>query len=130
MFSDRPDIDPGGEDWGPVAEALRRLEDEPYDSSVALAYTGSTARLVRGTTGELDVELVDRFGHEGLAYTPDWREAVRRVDASEADIAFLLRPTRIDDVFERARRGEVMPPKTTYFYPKLLSGLLFLLLEP
>ena len=54
---------------------------------------------------------------------------MRRVDEGEADIAFLLRPTRIEDVFGRSRRGEVMPPKTTYFFPKLLSGLLFYPLE-
>jgi len=50
---------------------------------------------------------------------------VARVDAGEYDGAFLLRATRIEDVFERARRGEVMPQKTTYFFPKLTSGLLF-----
>jgi len=33
-------------------------------------------------------------------------------------------------VFARARRGEVMPQKTTYFFPKVLSGLLFMPLEP
>ena len=81
-------------------------------------------------SGELDVELVDRrYGHDGIAYTPDWREAVARVDRGDADVAFLLRPTRIEDVFARARRGEVLPQKTTYFFPKLLTGLLFLPLE-
>ena len=39
--------------------------------------------------------------------------------------AFLLRPTRIEDVFTRAREGRVLPQKTTYFFPKLTSGLLF-----
>ena len=57
--------------------------------------------------------------------TPDAAEAVRLVDAGDADAAFLPRATRIEDVFERARRGEVMPQKTTYFFPKLTSGLLF-----
>ena len=61
----------------------------------------------------------------GSAYTADLGEAVARVDAGEFDGAFLLRATRIEDVFERARRGEVMPQKTTYFFPKLTSGLLF-----
>ena len=130
VFSGRPDVEPGGEEWGTPEEALERLEAEPYDNSVSLAYSRGAARLVRGEAGELDVELVDRFGHDGISYTPDWREAVRRVDEGEAEIAFLLRPTRIEDVFERARRGEVMPPKTTYFFPKLLSGLLFHSLEP
>jgi uncharacterized protein (DUF1015 family) len=64
------------------------------------------------------------MGHEGIAYTPDWREAVSRVDRGEGTVAALLRPTRIEDVFAVARRGEVLPQKTTYFYPKLLSGLL------
>ena len=81
---------------------------------------------VVGEPGELDVELVDRLvGHEGLGYTADLDEAVARVDSGEFDGAFLLRATRIEDVFERARRGEVMPQKTTYFFPKLTSGLLF-----
>ena len=130
VFSGRSDIDVSGEGAGAPEEALARLSDEPYDRALALAYVEGATRLVRGEPGELDVELVDRFGHEGISYTPDWREGVRRVDDGEADVTFLLRATRIEDVFERARRGEVMPPKTTYSFPKLLSGLLFHPLEP
>ena len=59
------------------------------------------------------------------SYTADRDEALAAVESGAADVAFLLRPTRIEDVFERARRGEVMPQKTTYFFPKLISGLLF-----
>jgi uncharacterized protein (DUF1015 family) len=51
---------------------------------------------------------------------------VRAVDAGEAEVAVLMRPTRIEDVFTVAQRGETMPQKSTYFYPKLVSGLLFL----
>jgi uncharacterized protein (DUF1015 family) len=47
------------------------------------------------------------------------------VDRGEAEAAFLLRPTRIEDVWNVARSGETMPQKSTYFYPKLTSGLLF-----
>jgi uncharacterized protein (DUF1015 family) len=36
-----------------------------------------------------------------------------------------VRPPQIEQVFAASARGEVMPQKTTYFYPKLLSGLLF-----
>lgn len=133
VFSGRPEIAqefPPEGDVGDVEQALAAIGGEPYDRSVAIAYTGDGAQLVRGAVGDLDVELVDRFGHDGISYTPDWREAVRRVDGGEADIAFLLRPTRIEDVFERSRHGEVMPAKTTYFFPKLLSGLLFHPLDP
>ncbi len=126
VFSGRSDIAVAGEPLGSLAVARTRLADEPFDGAVAVAYSAAGPVLVRGELGELDVELVDRYGHEGIAYTPDWDDAVARVDAGAADIAFLLRPTRIEDVFERARRGETMPQKTTYFFPKLTSGLLFL----
>jgi uncharacterized protein (DUF1015 family) len=74
---------------------------------------------------ELDVVLVDRLAPQGVTYTPDRAEAVGTVDAGKAAAAFLLRPARIDDVFAVARRGDVMPQKSTYFFPKLTSGLLF-----
>ena len=48
------------------------------------------------------------------------------MDEGEAAVAVLMRPTRIEDVFAVAQRGETMPQKSTYFYPKLVSGLLFL----
>jgi uncharacterized protein (DUF1015 family) len=73
----------------------------------------------------LDVEIVDRLGPEGVTYTPYRAEAVATVDRGDAEAAFLLRPTRIEDVFATARRGDVMPQKSTYFFPKLTSGLLF-----
>lgn len=45
--------------------------------------------------------------------------------ASEHDAVFILNPTRMDQVASVALAGETMPQKSTYFYPKLLSGLLF-----
>jgi uncharacterized protein (DUF1015 family) len=112
----------------PLAEpgaALQALEQAPPDRAAAVVYRGNGAELaVDGN--ELDVQLVDRLGHDGISYTPDWREAVRAVDEGEAAVAVLMRPTRIEDVFAVAQRGETMPQKSTYFYPKLVSGLLFL----
>ncbi len=134
VFAGRPDLRAlvAGryEEVGTVEEALAALGEQPYDRGAAVAYADGAARLALGEAGQLDVELVDAFGHDGISYTPDRYEAVRRVEEGEADVAFLLRPTRIEDVFGRARRGEVMPQKTTYFFPKLLSGLLFHPLEP
>ena len=52
---------------------------------------------------------------------------MRAVDWGEAEVAVLMRPTRnLEDVFAVAERGETMPQKSTYLYPKLVSGLLFL----
>jgi hypothetical protein len=106
--------------------ALHALEEFPSDRAAAVVYREGRAELAADGEGVLDVGLVDRLGHDGISYTPDWREAVRAVDDGEAAIAVLMRPTRIEDVFAVAQRGETMPQKSTYFYPKLLSGLLFL----
>jgi hypothetical protein len=60
-----------------------------------------------------------------LAYSKSAGEAITSVDASRdgADAAFLLEPTPVADVAAVARDGDVMPQKSTYFYPKALTGL-------
>jgi uncharacterized protein (DUF1015 family) len=116
---------PAEEHLGDPQAARRALEEAPSDRAAALLYrAGGFELAVDGN--QLDVQLVDRLGHEGINYTPDWDEAVRAVDSGEAEVAVLMRPTRIEDVFAVAQRGETMPQKSTYFYPKLVSGLLFL----
>ena len=47
------------------------------------------------------------------------------VRSGEYDAAFLMRPTPVSQVRDVAAAGENMPPKSTYFFPKLLTGLLF-----
>ena len=130
IFVGREDIDLAGDPYPTVEDAFAALVDEPFTRSAAILVRPDSTRLVHGAPGELDVELVDRLGHDGISYTPDRVDAVRRVESGDADCALLLRPTRIEDVFDRARRGEMMPQKTTYFFPKLLSGLLFHPVEP
>jgi uncharacterized protein (DUF1015 family) len=98
--------------------------DEPGDELPGVVlYRGGRYELLEGEG--LDVEVVEAARPEGVTYTAQRAEAVGAVDRGEAAGAFLLRPTRIEDVFTRAREGRVMPQKTTYFYPKLTSGLLF-----
>jgi uncharacterized protein (DUF1015 family) len=114
---------------GLPGDARRALDDVPADRAAAVLYrNGGFELAVDGN--ELDVRLVDRLGHKGISYTADWDEAVRAVDSGAAEVAVLMRPTRIEDVFAVAQRGETMPQKSTYFYPKLVSGLLFLPLTP
>jgi len=76
-------------------------------------------------TAETDPEAVAALDAEVVGYTPQAPEAVEAVDRGEAEAAFLLRPVTVEQVRAVAERGEVMPQKSTYFYPKLLSGLLF-----
>ena len=117
---------PADEQLPDPAAALAALAETPQDRAAAVLYREGRAELAVDGEGELDVSLVDRLGHEGISYTPEWEEAVRAVDEGEAEVAVLMRPTRIEDVFAVAQRGETMPQKSTYFYPKLVSGLLFL----
>jgi len=77
----------------------------------------------------LDPEIVAALSPEGVTYTASREEAETAVDRGDAEGAFLLRPTRIEDVWEVARRGDVMPQKSTFFYPKLTSGLLLFPLD-
>jgi uncharacterized protein (DUF1015 family) len=106
-------------------DARWALDHVPADRAAAVLYRDGAYELaVDGD--ELDERQVDRLGHEGISYTADWDEAVRAVDSGQAEVAVLMRPTRIEDVFAVAQRGETMPQKSTYFYPKLVSGLLFL----
>ncbi len=129
VFREAPHGEPlAGEPRPDPESALRELEELSRERAAVVVYDGETELAVDGA-GELDVQLVDRLGHEGLSYTADWREAVRAVDDGDAQVAVLMRPTRIEDVFRVAARGETMPQKSTYFYPKLLSGLLFHPLE-
>jgi uncharacterized protein (DUF1015 family) len=58
-----------------------------------------------------------------LRYTADAAEALDAVRRAGATAAVLLNPTRIEQVFAVADAGDVMPPKSTYFFPKVPSGL-------
>jgi uncharacterized protein (DUF1015 family) len=98
--------------------------DRPGDQLPGvIVYRGGRYYLLDGEG--LDVEVVERAAPEEVRYTSNRDEAEAAVDRGDAEAAFLVRPTSVHDVFERARLGQVMPQKTTYFSPKLVSGLLF-----
>ena len=60
---------------------------------------------------------------ENIAYVRDAGEAIQRVRRNGASVAFLMNPVRIEQVRDIAFAAEVLPQKSTDFYPKLLSGL-------
>jgi uncharacterized protein (DUF1015 family) len=64
-----------------------------------------------------------------IGYATTVPEAVKAVREETADMAFLLNPTRIDQVQRVAEQGLIMPRKSTYFYPKVGTGLVFNLLD-
>jgi uncharacterized protein (DUF1015 family) len=114
-----------------VQVAMHDLDAEPRDRAAAVLYRkGRRISLLQGDEGQLDVQLVEQHAPHDVTYTASIDDAVAQVEEGRAEGAFLVRPLRVEDVFEVAGRGETMPQKSTYFYPKLLSGLLFHPLEP
>jgi uncharacterized protein (DUF1015 family) len=72
----------------------------------------------------LGLTAKDQDDQETCKYTSKISEAVAAVTKGEARLAFLLNPTRMEQVQEVASAGLVMPRKSTYFYPKVMSGLI------
>jgi len=60
-----------------------------------------------------------------LSYIIDEEDALRLVTERQHQAAFLLNPTTFDQVVQVCAQAETMPQKSTYFYPKLLTGLVF-----
>jgi uncharacterized protein (DUF1015 family) len=68
----------------------------------------------------------DDISHlRGLDYSKDLTDAIERVESGAADAGFFMRATPVEQVREVAETGESMPPKSTYFYPKVPTGLVF-----
>ena len=64
-----------------------------------------------------------------ISYLREASEALAKVRQGNANIVFLMNPVRIEQVREIAFSGEVLPQKSTDFFPKLLSGLTIYALE-
>ncbi|MEX0626134.1 MAG: DUF1015 domain-containing protein [Chloroflexota bacterium] len=77
----------------------------------------------------LGIDAVSVATGDALAYTRSAADAIRAVASGEAKAAILVRPTRLEQLAAVASAGDVMPQKSTYFYPKLLTGLVFYPLE-
>ena len=80
------------------------------------------ALFLRGALGMSE----DDISHlRGLDYSKDLADAIERVESGSADAGFFMRATPVEQVREVAATGEPMPPKSTYFYPKVPTGLVF-----
>jgi len=148
------EIDPALD--GPRAAAI--LRDKGKSGTTLLAVTanrafllgklraGAAASMLAGLSPrqqQLDVVQLHKCLLEGvlklseesireqrnLSYVRDADEALAQVRSGKADIAFLMNPCRVQQVRDVAFAGEVMPQKSTDFYPKLLSGLTIYALE-
>ena len=94
-----------------MQEAYRRLDTAVLEAIV-----------LRGALGMSE----DDISHlRGLDYSKSLDDAIEAVESGRADAGFFMRATPVDQVREVAEAGESMPPKSTYFFPKVPTGLVF-----
>lgn len=134
-----------------VPHVVQRLREAGNDRTALLAVTASNAFLLKakrdvqspslkdlsGQQRSLDVvqlhklileEIIgmsedDIRAQKHLRYIRDAAEAIEEVRKGDAQVAFLMNPVRMEQVRDVAFAGEVLPQKSTDFYPKMLSGL-------
>jgi len=75
--------------------------------------------------GALGMSGDDIATKRGLGYAKGIDEARSAIRDGSYDAAFILRPTPVEQVREVAAAGETMPSKSTFFFPKLLTGIAF-----
>jgi uncharacterized protein (DUF1015 family) len=132
------DVDPAGAEGDGVfglVDSDRRLRLRLRDTTAIDAAVPDRSTAYRRLDAVILEELVlkgalgmsdeDVAAKRGLAYAKSVDEARTLVGDGSYDAAFLLRPTPVDQVREVAEAGETMPPKSTFFFPKLLTGIVF-----
>lgn len=136
QVSGDPPPDPGRE-VADLTAALRACSDE--DVVIATVTTGPRGPRfgVLQLTGEapavraLHAELLDEIVPEGsLRFVPDAEAATDAVRSGEAVAAYLLPPTTPDRIRKVIERGERLPQKSTYFWPKPRTGMIMMPLDP
>lgn len=103
-----------------IAERMRRER-----LSTAVQRLDLSALHVAILEDRLGIDAAAVGAGQTLSYTRSPAAAFEAVSRGEAEAAFLVRPTRIDQLAAVANAGDVMPQKSTYFHPKLLTGMVF-----
>lgn len=121
----------GGDAWH-----LLTLKDEQVMSEIlsdkSEAYRGLDVSVLHNLVLErlLGIDKENMANQVNLTYTRSFDEAVQSVQKGESQCAFILNPTRVSQIRDVALAGEKMPQKSTYFYPKLITGLAMNKIEP
>ena len=138
------DLEPNHHEPGIALGYLDRFDNQPKrltlkDQSIAdHALEGKPEPYRRLDTAVLEALVLkgalgmseDDISHfNGLNYSKDARDARGAITDGRADAAFFMRSTPVDQVREVAEAGESMPPKSTFFFPKIPTGLVFNPLE-
>jgi uncharacterized protein (DUF1015 family) len=134
---DLRDVEPGVHKFGALIAGMNRyflitLRDaEAYEEMMEIDSSSTWKTLDVNILNTLILNRIVGITEEELAaqvnveYTKDLEEALEAVRAGRRQVALILNATRLEDIFTIADGGEKMPRKSTYFYPKPLSGLVF-----
>jgi uncharacterized protein (DUF1015 family) len=89
------------------------------------AYCGLDVSVLHSLVLEklLGIDKENMANQKNLTYTRNAKEALEAVDFGGANCAFILNPTKVEEIRDVAAASEKMPQKSTYFYPKLITGL-------
>lgn len=110
----KPDAKPEELITTPSSAALKNLDVTLLHSLILERYLGIGSKQMSAQSN--------------LTYTRSVDEAIRLVDEGTYQMAFLMNPTRVSEVRAIAASGEKMPQKSTFFYPKLLAGMIIRLI--
>ena len=114
-------------------------EDRYYILSLKSGASDETGDDLSSSLKKLDVVVLSRLvlqrslglskddldNEELFHYSTDMTDAISQVDSGSYEMIFLLNPTKMEQVKEVANNSLLMPRKSTYFYPKVLSGMVF-----
>jgi uncharacterized protein (DUF1015 family) len=104
-----------------TAELDRLLEGRPQ-AYRRLDVVILEALVLKGILGLSEEDIAAK---RGIGYAKSLADVRAGFDSGDHDAAFVLRPTPVEQVREVAAEGETMPPKSTYFFPKILTGFVF-----
>jgi uncharacterized protein (DUF1015 family) len=101
--------------------------DAPVDEMTRQLDVWVFQELIVGRVFGLDFNVAAKDGT--LRFCHSFTEAEQRVESGEIAFAFLVNPTPLSAIPVVADRGGIMPPKSTYFFPKIPAGLFFRLIR-
>ena len=111
-------------DFSKNSDTFKRISE--MNPGKTEAYTSLDVTVLHSLILEdiLGIDKQNMANQQNLVYTRDMNEAILQVSNDEnVNCAFLINPTKVSQIKDAALAGEKMPQKSTYFYPKLITGL-------
>ena len=114
----------GGDKWHLLKlRSLDSMKKEMPDCSEALRGLDVSVLHTLVLERTMGIDKANMAAQINLTYTRSFDEAIESVRSGASQCCFILNPTRVTEIRDVAAAGEKMPQKSTYFYPKLITGL-------